>query len=149
MRCPHKKKLSAYRDGELSERETWNIRQHLKDCVQCSQELDRLALVDQALGCIRELEPNPFFASRMKNLVYERKPVSIFRRSFIPASAAILGFAAIVLGGYIGHNLYSRQTYKAQEENVVVRDYLGTPVLQDFPQNSFGDTFSDILKGDN
>jgi anti-sigma factor RsiW len=147
MRCPHKKKLSAYGDGELSERKTGKIRRHLQDCVQCSQELDRLALVDRALGYIREPEPDPFFASRITSLACKRKPTPIFRRSLIPASAAILGVISIVMGGYLGHNLYSQLADKTEEAPGEVGAYLGTPILQDYPSNSFGDAFGDILEG--
>jgi anti-sigma factor RsiW len=146
MRCPHKKKLSAYQDGELSDSETRQIQRHLQECARCRRELAMLSTVGEALAYIESPEPNPFLATRITSHLRERTPVSVLRRWALAGSAAVLAGTSMFLGGCLGHNLYSQLTSQ-KKATEVAGDYLGTPALQDFPQNSFGDTFEDMLEG--
>jgi len=146
MRCPNKKKLSAYLDGELSERETWWIRQHLEDCAQCNEELNILTIVDETLGLLKGLPPDPYFAGQVIARVKERRPVLSLRKFLVPAVATAVGVVSIFLGGLFGQVLYAQWVDESGEEESDFGEYFGVIVLEDYPQGSFGEVADEIIE---
>jgi anti-sigma factor RsiW len=104
-----KKKLSAYQDGELKDREQKEVACHLADCQDCQKQYAQLERIRQALGEWEEILPDPWFSrqvvgrigvSREHRLWPTFSPVLQLLRT--PVMASILLIIGITAGGYFG-----------------------------------------------
>lgn len=98
MNCKNAQSLlSAYIDEELSGREMLDLRAHLSDCTECSEELRCVEAVRQVLGGTPVPEPSPDFEDRLVSSVLrathpnsDNKKISIITLTGI-AAASMLG----------------------------------------------------------
>ncbi len=94
MRCPDRKQLSAYVDKELTFSEMQVIDEHLKDCLSCRIEVERLkrmlngfrALAKEGLSI-----PAPFQISHSDNHFKWAITVAVF--VLVLVSAIIIGYS--------------------------------------------------------
>lgn len=60
--CPSSQKLLAFQNGEMSEKDSMPIRQHLSDCEFCAAEIEFYSHYPQADEKIEKVEiPMPLF----------------------------------------------------------------------------------------
>lgn len=72
MRCTKvREKLVPYLDKELNDKYNLLILRHLKECVECQEEIGKLALLNTALGKQDELEVPFGFSRRVLNRLAE------------------------------------------------------------------------------
>lgn len=149
MKCRHvQRKLSAYFDGELSEKEASYVSKHLSECQVCQQEAASLSSVWERLGEIQEIEPAPYFWTRLNakiSEVGEQLPVwdVIFgglNRYLVPATLIAASFLGIWIGSAL-HNVYYSGTTEAWEQ---VATSLHLDALEDFPDQSVGSAYMEL-----
>ena len=113
MRCHSVlKKLSAYQDGELKPQEKMEVGTHLQSCQSCREEYEKVEQVWQALGELKEIYPDPWFYSQLRNRINEPRQKEVvpalhhvFRLLRTPAIASILLAVGILAGSYLGNIL--------------------------------------------
>lgn len=98
-------RLSAYVDGELGGTESLRLREHLRSCPCCAQEVERLRSLKAMLGALSGPEPTPGFEERLVEAVFaapvRRKAVG-FRTTWVAASAVAAAAATLLLLQLIG-----------------------------------------------
>jgi len=67
------KKLSAYLDSQLSEKEKFNVEKHISECDICSQELARLKLVSDKLKEVKVPDLHEDFDSSVRDEILRRE----------------------------------------------------------------------------
>ncbi|MDA8131107.1 MAG: zf-HC2 domain-containing protein [Elusimicrobia bacterium] len=89
------RRLSAYMDGELPEREREAAESHLASCAACSEELASLRAASAAVSALPRVEPPPFFAARTAaaaKALNGAGPLRAFLRFPLPAAAVLTAF---------------------------------------------------------
>lgn len=144
MDCIDKKKISAYLDGELAEDERTRIGAHLEECAACRAEAEELTAVSDALDVLERLEPDPYFATRVKRIALMRKQNGLLKRAVIPAAATAAAALSLLLGGFLGQALYADWAGDSAETETEFAEYMGTTAIEDFPVGSLGEVLSEI-----
>ena len=150
MRCQKvKRKLSAFLDGELSERKASRIAEHLSGCQHCQQEAAFLSSVWERLEEMREVDPSPYFWTRLNARIAQvedrrfslDKVRGILNRLLVPATAV----AALVVGLWIGGALYDVHWVDKPDlwEQATASLYLDA--LDDFPAQSIGLAYTELV----
>ncbi len=151
--CPQvKRRLSAFLDNEVSEKEKFYISEHLKSCVNCQNDLERLSEVSGLLDLVEEVEVSPYFMVRLRQRIAEEKSKRVVwlpllewrKRIFVPVGIALLFFIAVLGGNYLGHWLNQR-VEKAVELNEEVANVAGITSLEDFSEGSLVDAYAGLL----
>ena len=118
MRCHRiQKRLAAYQDGEVSEKERERITAHLEGCPACRSAYAELEQAWQSLETIPGIEASAGFERRLFERInavpdphtwwsFHWVP-RVDRWRLAPAMAAILLLVGTVLGGYLGNALVS------------------------------------------
>jgi anti-sigma factor RsiW len=150
MGCLDKKKISAYLDGELPEDERARIEKHLAECRACRAEAEELTAVTDALDVLEGLEPDPYFAARVKRIALTRKQNGRLKRVIVPAAATAAAALSLLLGGFLGQALYAGWAGDSADTETEFAEYMGTTAIEDFPVGSLGEVLSEIpVEGDN
>lgn len=144
MNCVDKKKISAYLDGELSEDERARIETHLEECATCRADADELAAVSDALDVLEGLDPNPYFAARVKRLATERKQRGWFGRAVVPVAATAAAATFLLLGGFLGQALYAAWFVEQPDVETGFAEYVDTSAIEDYPEGTLGEVLSDL-----
>lgn len=156
MKCSQvKKKLTAYLDGEVSEKEQEIISEHVKSCIACRQELEVLTVVSRTLDEVVDVEVTPYFRAHLKTRlrdvkIGEEKPFSFLewiRRATFPVAAAALFLFSIVAGGQLGRTIYqaTAQTNQVQAAEI---DYIaGISGFEEMSDVSFSEIYEDLYTG--
>jgi anti-sigma factor RsiW len=144
MDCLDKKKISAYLDGELPEDDRTAFRDHLDGCAACRAEAEELAAVTDALDVLGGLEPDPYFAARVKRIALTRKQNGLLKRAIVPAAATAAAALSLLLGGFLGQALYAGWAGDSAEAETEFAEYMGTTAIEDFPVGSLGEVLSEI-----
>jgi hypothetical protein len=110
--------------GELAQRETERVREHLSACPGCARELAELEELYKKLDRMEDIQPSPGFEAQFWRKVKETRQAKVPEpsRQWLPGpfwtfnwklglSAALV--ALVVFGGYMGF-----QTLKTQREPV-------------------------------
>ncbi len=110
MKCKEvKRKLSAYLDGEMKERERKTISEHLEKCPDCKKELTILSQQDKFLERVEAIEPSVNFRAKFWQKVTRQQQViaseqsergNLFRRlkpaaTWLPVPA--MGFLIVLV----------------------------------------------------
>jgi anti-sigma factor RsiW len=98
--CPYSETISALIDGELSEDQAKQTRQHIDQCGKCHQEFNRLRSLDQMLSGIGGIEPSSRFEPEFWQKINILKEKKKKRWSFQGVASWIfrpsVAFAAVV-----------------------------------------------------
>lgn len=150
MKCTHvRKKLKAYLDHELTQREQGLVRQHLQSCEGCSREAETLAGMWDMLGGIPDIQQSPDVIPWVMHRIDEHEQKSFgwvlfgwiaqLRHSFATATvcAMLLGFVF----GFSGIQLIA-PAYVNQE---VTDESVFFEVFSDQPPASFSDIYNDTI----
>ncbi len=60
-KCHYKTLLSLFMDGELPEKDSIKVNEHLKTCTACRKEIESLQATDRLLTGMKEIEPSVRF----------------------------------------------------------------------------------------
>jgi len=94
-----KNELEAYLSNEIDEPQKSKIRDHLQDCRNCSQALQRLTKLSGILDSWRALEPSPLMYEKLKARMKARSAFGAwtFRNPFIRKVAFKLAEVAAIV----------------------------------------------------
>lgn len=109
--CDVEKLLSAFMDGELSEKEVQHVTAHLESCAACRDQLAQLSAADDLIQGLETIEPSADFDrtfwSKVDKLEARRQNrwwMGFLRPNWRPALATGLA-AGLVVGVYFFTNL--------------------------------------------
>ena len=101
--------MSAWLDGELSEQEEQQMKEHLEQCAECRALMEQLQALHTSFSDLEEIPaPEGFADSVMERIARESKPkvVPLFKRPQMRALSALaacavlfIGFGSIKMGG--------------------------------------------------
>ncbi len=156
MKCSWiRRKLSAFLDGEISEEENQLISEHLKSCERCKKELEELSQVSDVLEVMDEVKVSPFFITRLKQRIADQKSKSVvrlpfvewIRRATVPVFATALVLLSFLVGNNLGKSIYQEQAEIITKSDTEIVDVLGFNSLNEFPENSLGWAYNNLLTG--
>jgi predicted anti-sigma-YlaC factor YlaD len=151
MKCEQiQKKLSAFIDDELNKGEVGLIREHLKTCRECAEELQALGSVWDFMETGEEVEPSPYFWTRLSAEIASREKERSLRWGFwrklfsnpIPVAAAVALILGLLLGNIVGRMLYPNGSYLNSEATA---DVLALNTFDDMPAGSLSDAYYSLL----
>ncbi len=113
MKCrSFQKKLSACQDSELKPGEQEEISRHLRSCLSCREQYEKLERVWQTLGEMEEIRPDPWFYRQLVGKIKGpreqggRSAVEWFPQLWrAPVIVSILLVLGILAGTYLGNIL--------------------------------------------
>ena len=149
MKCEEiKRKLSAFLDNELKEEDMRLIRDHLKECKMCAEELQAINSVWNFVEKAEGLEPSPYFWTRLSARIAQQEKEKTFRWNFlrrlisnpIPVAAAAALVLGLLLGNFVGRMLYPNGSYTNGTAEV-----LALNTFDDLPSGSLADAYYSIL----
>ena len=154
MKCSEvKRKLSAYLDGEMSERDKKDIAEHVQQCKGCKEELAALSKVMDALGVLEGMEPPPYFITRVRQCVREEGKSAPFLEkirsvaiSFATAAAVVV---SVLIGNQFGRTLYQSVAPTVASQTAETNDMFGLGTLEEFPDGSLSDIYNELVAGGN
>jgi predicted anti-sigma-YlaC factor YlaD len=153
MKCKKvRRKLGAYLDGELKEKEKLEVKEHLRQCSECRRQGQLLTKVNFSL---KEREPIPPPAN-FQEIIWERinaeekvrglKPaLAELRKTTTIAVATVLLAAGVITGVLVG-NFILPQRPQSQGETYVSSIELEN--LQGFPSGSLSQVYFDLVSGE-
>jgi anti-sigma factor RsiW len=144
MECIDKKKISAYLDGELAEDKRAVIGAHLEECAACRAEAEELTVVADALDALEGLEPDPYFAARVKRLALLQKQNGRSKRVLVPTLATAAAVLSLLLGGFLGKALYAGWAVEPMNADTVFAEYYDTSAIEDYPESTLGEVLDDL-----
>lgn len=140
MNCSDvRKKLAAFSDGGLETEAKELVSRHLASCPGCREELAQLRQLDSELDRFAAVEPEPYFTTRVKQRIADRRhgrATGWFRRVAVPAGAALVMTLSAVAGTQLGRGLYDRRSSSIYQSAVAVSQ-TSTLDLLDGPGGSF------------
>jgi anti-sigma factor RsiW len=132
-----RKRLSAYLDGELKDREQGMVASHLESCHLCFQECEELRRLNAVLSKLDSVEAPPNLWRRVERRLVSRKRAGIWQR-FAHRFAYAPAVAGVLIGLLVG-NLFSQavvnQSLPTESNLLTVSD------LEDSPPGSFSDIY--------
>lgn len=164
MRCRKvKKKMFAFLDGEVREKEGIKISYHLENCNSCKKEKETLLSLNSLLKKGKEtIEPSPYFLNQLEQrIALLEKEENLFgklleriNRAFIPATATAVIIIGLFLGNHFGKILYSRIAgILSPKENSLAQEVVGQSLhlnsLDDFPSESLGGIYIALITESN
>jgi len=140
MKCKKiRKKLVAYLDGELNEKQKLLIKRHLLECAECRREADLLSKTSCLLKSERRLVPFEEFEVNLWRRIRsaeKRETVPHFLRRvayiILPAAVAAALVIGVMMGNLVGKIIPS-QNVNLEEEYL---SSIGLDNFQDFPPGS-------------
>jgi anti-sigma factor RsiW len=137
--------ISEYLDSELTGEQMFEVRNHLRTCDSCRQEVESLKMIKSSLQRIKCAEPSADFEQRLFECVEKVSGMSP-KKSYRPIVA--LGMAASV--GLLAAALYFAQGQTINDNGMIVRK--GQPVaetvsVQDFESDQSAFASSDPFGG--
>lgn len=161
MRCPKvKKKLSAFVDGEIKEKEKNKILAHLRTCLSCDQEAKTLFSLQALLEEGKETtQPSPYFLNKLERRIaqLEQKKIpfgkllQLINRAFVPATITAVLIIGLLVGNHLGEVFYSKvanflsPTDSSSIQEAVDKS-LSLNTLDDFPPESLGGAYTALIK---
>jgi len=150
MKCKRiRRKLVAYLDGELREKQELSIKEHLTKCRQCKKEADLLSKSFCLLKGQEHLKPSEDFLANLWERIYsleERQllPQAIFGRlvhAALPAAVAAVLIIGILVGSSV-EKIIPSQTVKLKEERYLTS--IGLDSFQDLPTGSLPEIYFNL-----
>jgi anti-sigma factor RsiW len=154
MKCSQvRRKLSAYLDGEVSERDKKEIDGHLQQCKGCQEELAALSGVSDSLGIMAGMEPPSYFMTRVRQCIREEvKPrpfLGKVRSIVFSAATAFAVVVSLLIGNQVGRILYQSVAATGESQTAETTDVFGLGTLDEFPDGSLSDIYNELVAGGN
>jgi len=150
MKCKRiRRKLVAYLDGELREKQKLLIKEHLTECPECKKEADLLNKSFYLLKDQQRLKPSQGFEASLWERIHssgERKllPQAIFRRlvhAALPAAVAAVLIIGVLVGSSV-EKIIPSETVKLEEERYLTS--IGLDSFQDLPSGSLPEIYLNL-----
>jgi predicted anti-sigma-YlaC factor YlaD len=150
MKCKRiRRKLVAYLDGELEEKQKLSIKEHLTKCRQCKKEADLLKKSFYLLKDQQRLKPSQGFEASLWERIHsleEKQPLpqAIFRR-LVHAALPAAVTAALIIGIVVGRSvekIIPSQTVKLEEERYLTS--IGLDSFQDLLPGSLPEAYFNL-----
>lgn len=150
MNCKRiRRKLVAYLDGELREKQKFLIKEHLTKCRECKKEADLLNKSFYLLKEQERLKPSQGFEANLWERIYsaeERRflPQAIFGRLshlILPAAVAAVLIIGVVVGGSV-EKIIPSETVKLEEERYLTS--IGLDNFRDLPPGSLPEIYLNL-----
>ena len=141
-----RKDISAYVDGELTEKEKLAVDTHLQKCPDCKRVFNQFAAQSQVLREVAEIEPSPDFDVRFWTKVTkqnERTPLAAEWPSLIFSPTRLI-FASILLGILVGGIMGKITSFRHFSSIPTQKTYferLNLYAFNDFPRGSVGNAY--------
>ena len=147
-------KLSAYLDGEISEKEKKLIEDHLNTCKKCSAELASFAELNNTLKIVKDIEIPAYFRTHVKQRIKDQTLIRVpflekIRRVVFPISVTAALVISLLFGNFIGRSLFQNVTEVSTQESSEIAGVFGFSSLSEFPEGSLSDVFYDYVPGGN
>lgn len=164
MRCRKvTRKLSAFLDGEVGERQKERIASHLKTCPSCGEEVKTLSTLSVLLKEDEvSMKPPPYFWNKLEQKIIQAETnkntfntiLEWLNHTLIPAGATAVMVIGLFIGTHLGGVIYSNiaQLLNPDNSSSVQQEMsqsLHLNSLNDFPQESIGDIYIGLLAKDN
>ena len=141
LRCSFHKNLSAFLDDELDSRERAQMEQHISECMDCRQEVEKLQIMTGFIKATpRPKAPADAWAGTLRKIeAASEKPARarVFKMpkwSAVPAAAAVFVLLLYLLGGQIfwtGTEPVSVAAYLQEHELYYSQQVLSPDFLSD------------------
>jgi len=147
MKCKKiRRKLVAYLDGELNEKQRLLIERHLSECIECRKEINLLSETFYLLKNERHIAPSENFETNLWRIIYSAKkekvtPYFLRRMTYIVLPAAV---ATALIIGVFRENLKERFIPSQRISVSMEEEFLssmGLDNFQDFPPGSLPHTY--------
>ena len=150
MKCSEiRKKLSAYLDDEVTDKEKKILSDHLDNCLECRNELQELRGVNKGLQGVGTMEVPPYFFTRLKQRIADQEQCVPFierlRRFALPGFTVVLTLLALVMGNTMARTIY--QGIAESEHTTETANVFGIDAFDDYPQGSVSDIYNELLTG--
>ena len=154
MKCKRlRRKLVAYLDGELREKQKHLIKKHLSQCAECRKEAH---LLNESLCLLKGqdyLKPSEDFLANLWERIHssgERKllPQAIFGRlvhAALPAAVAAVLIIGVLVGSSV-EKIIPSQTVKLKEERYLTS--IGLDSFQDLPTGSLPEIYLNLASAE-
>jgi predicted anti-sigma-YlaC factor YlaD len=151
MKCEEiQRKLSAFLDNELKEEEARLIREHLKECTGCAEELRAVSSVWDFVETAEGIEPSPYFWTRLSAKIARQEKERSLRWGFwrkwifnpIPVAAAAALILGLLLGHFVGRTLYPNGSLANAEATA---EALALTTFDDMPSGSLSEAYFSLL----
>jgi len=151
MKCEEiRRKLSAFSDNELNQEESELVREHLKECTGCAEELQAMSSVWGFVETAEGIEPSPYFWTKLSARIVQQerekaRPWSFWKRlipSPVPIAAAMALVLGLLVGTFVGRSLYPNG-FHANEQDTA--EALALTSFDDMPTGSLGDAYFSLL----
>ena len=150
MRCRRvRRRLSAFLDGELSEKQASQMAEHIAACPDCQQEVASLSSVWEQLGERREVDPSPYFWTRLRARIAQAEErrfsldhvLGMLSRLLVPATTVAASVVGLWIGGAL-YDIYGEDRLDPWEQAATV---LHLDALDDFPAESIGLAYMELV----
>ena len=149
MKCKKvRRKLVAYLDGELKEKQNFLIEEHLSKCAECRKEVD---LLSRTFYFLKNQEhpklPEDFEANLWRRIYSQEKrqvtPQVLRRPVYLILSAAVAAalIIGVVLGNFLGKVIPSQNVNLEEEEYLTS---IGLDNFQDLPPGSLPQVYFNL-----
>jgi len=155
MRCKRiRKKLAAYLDGELDERQKALVKRHLLECAKCRKEADLLSRISYLLKDQPRIKPTLSFEADLWKRIYSlekeettKKETTLYLLKWatyiiLPAAVA----AALIIGVFgenLGEKIASFESISLEEEYL---SSIGLDSFRDFPPGSLSQAYFSLIE---
>lgn len=150
MKCKRiRRKLVAYLDGELEEKQKLSIKEHLTKCRECKKEADLLNKSFYLLKDQQRLKPSQGFEASLWERIHSSEekqllPQAIFgrfSRLILPAAVAATLIIGVVVGSSV-EKIIPSETVKLEEERYLTS--IGLDSFQDLPSGSLPEIYLNL-----
>lgn len=149
------KKLLGYLDNELSPREQQKIRNHLKICSTCLQELQQLKALWQIEQPIERMKIPPFIWTRISARLKGEEKKGFFngiKNTVVPflgpVIMAVLLLWALIGGIQLGNIISRPSDQQAAMQTTLAENDFGSSYFEALPPGSIGTRFLAIAKNE-
>jgi anti-sigma factor RsiW len=150
MNCKKvRRKLVAYLDGELREKEALSVKEHLTKCAECKKEADLLEKSFYLLTSPERIEPSEDFVDNLRERIHSLEESKSSPQPFLgrlsrlalPAAVA----AALTIGVFVGSSVEKTipsGTLTLEEERYLAS--IGLDSFQDLPTGSLPEIYFNL-----
>lgn len=128
MNCKKMKYLlSDYLDNELNNEEKTLVMEHLNSCKMCAQAFEYQKRIKEILSfnnATENIEPLPFFETRLFNRIKERKSANGFFDDFVIAERKTVFAGVLLLVVFLGAFVFDTYLQNNTNQKVTVDEYL-------------------------
>lgn len=155
MKCKKiKRMISLYIDGELKPGNEKKLLAHLESCESCQKEKEKMECINQLLLPPKEIQPSPYFVSRVKQKITSSKTMVFYPASWLkylkPALISMVFIIVFVLSFFLGNSLGTQLKKKETPGKKAVIETLDNmmniSVFDNIPRDSFAFAYFNLFQ---